>query len=203
MFRHLCSLLATCVLVGTPVHALADVLVTLEAERFEGRLANRDAILEIGSLPPTVSILVGEGNDTTLHRFERDEVDYVLLDVDGETKVFDGKTVVNRGPKAAATTGSSNSAVGPVLIASGIGVIVLSALNPQGGPELSVGESSASFDEETYNVANYAGFGLGAILILAGAREANKARSRSISPADGLARSLRVGPRGIALSVRF
>lgn len=174
------ALVASTILLGWPAHVFADVLVTLTDERFEGRLANRDAVLDIGSLPPTVSILVGEGQDATLHRFDRSDVDYVIVNLDGEPHVFDGRTSVTQ---SASVSSPRAKGLAPTVALAflGVGVIVVSALNPQGGPELTVDETSADFDEETFNGINYLGFGLGAALILAGiltSRDTDDRRTR-------------------------
>lgn len=183
--------LAAAILVGMPMQALADVLVTLQGDRIKGVLANREAILDVGTLPPTVGMLVGEGDDASFLRFARDEVDYVIVTVDGEDRVFDGRTSRKGtsqeiGAGSSASRGNTNPAAGPLLVVAGLGIGALSALNPQGGPKVTVTENDADFDEETYDAINYVGFGLGAALLIAGMAQIQRGQRANRTATSGL-----------------
>lgn len=182
-------LFAGLILVGMPVQALADLLVTSAGERVTGILANRTAVLDIGTLPPTVSILVGTGDDADLRRFSREDVDYVIVTEGGIDHVLDGRTTrveAGTGRGSVSDVRANPKTVGSVLMILGVGVGAFSLALPQGGPKATVTQSTIDVDEKSYNAVNFVGMVLGGLLFLSGAVQVRGASSSSETAANGI-----------------
>jgi hypothetical protein len=192
--------------------SLADVIVLGNQQRFHGTLANREEFARDPHAPGTLALLppsTATDSLPALLRFERADISHVILEDGASSRVFD---LTVRAPAPRATTAApgskisdvdtwrptsveSSKARGTALVVLGLGVVVLGAAVKFGGAKASVTETSLRYEEHSYNAANYACMGIGAIMFVSGVVTLGSAPVTAAAPGEPGAR--------LALTCRF
>jgi hypothetical protein len=160
--------------------AHADKIVLKSGESVEGTLANREAVLASPQLQTQFSLL--RSGSEELVRFAAEEVDYLVLEGEGDPVVIDLASLsADLGSIQSSTDdldeirSSQTSAVvetrkisGKPLIFFGAAMAAVGAVVKFGDEKLTATSSGVDFDEKSYNKANYALMAGGGILFVSG-----------------------------------
>ena len=166
--RALC-LLAIALLI--PESVLADIVALKNGTRLQGVVANRELIATNPQQVDHVAILI---DDTQEYKtILAADIDFVLL-VDGEQRRLIEFTPVIQTPLAPApsakpeTLESDKKGAGIGALVFGSGLAVFGALVKFGGEKVIMTDSELTYEEHTYNTANYVVIVGGAILAVVG-----------------------------------
>jgi len=173
----------------------ADVIVLRSGCTIQGTLANRDEFANDPRGRPEVAILldIGTATQPRLSRVAVEEIDFVVLETDGEKRVFDVRgesTLLTTGTKPSSTSTaprypytedplmttpapkqSHRTEGGVALMLCGGAVTFIGAIADFDSPHTvawQVSTSSSSSGGVQYDARNYALMGIGAVMMLAG-----------------------------------
>jgi hypothetical protein len=154
--------------------SFADVLVLRNGGRIEGTLANREVVAGDPFAFSYISFLLLPANRTPeLLSFDVAEVDYVLLDTEGGSRVIDFRappSFPRAEPQAKSSTDSysRNRTRGIALIGLGFGLAAVSFVIPFGSEDREESGYGWIADGRNYNEVNYALLIAGGLSILTG-----------------------------------
>jgi hypothetical protein len=169
---------AVIITLALAVASQADSVVLRSGEVHTGRVVNRDEVRRSPDSQSHISIY-SQGTSTPL-RFSLSQVHHLVFEDDGYQEVVDVKWVEPEPPdkevpssrrtlrRYQRTSELTPRRRGMPLIVCGLGTTALGALVKFGGEKAVVTEHSATYDENSYNAANYILVVAGGAMVVAG-----------------------------------